>query len=155
MIASTPSTSNISWTQSLQFMRLWFQFRSAWSGWAIIVNDKKRYDRLWADMNGSLILILFPYSSWIPKPFKVRWLGETHQWPGPEIEDITEPIFHLGFHRGHPVYRMVTQGYNLCGSVSSSSWNGLHRQFKNIFVFRRVDSNRIWNLIWTFFPYHC
>ena len=50
-----------------------------------------------------------------------------------------------------------TQGSNLCGPVSSSSWNGPNRWVVKlvIFVFRSVGSNHFWNLIWTSILYYC
>ena len=92
-------------------------------------------------------------------PNSLRWkrIGCTHQGcvPGNRraYSDHFPPEFSLGFH----VKKLVTQGYNLLGEFSSSSWNVLHCWFVElvIFVCRIVGYNHLWNLIWTSVPYHC
>ena len=77
--------------------------------------------------------------------------------PTPEIKELTETIFHLGFNRGSHINKTGIEGSNICGAVSSSSWNGLHCWFLEImiFIFRSIGSNHLWNLIWTSVPYYC
>ena len=43
-----------------------------------------------------------------------------------ETKYLTQPIFQLGFHWGFHVNKIGAQGSNLCDSVYSPSWNGLH-----------------------------
>ena len=58
---------------------------------------------------------------------------------------------------GLPCKKMGTQGSNICGAVSSSSWNVMHYWVVKLalLICRIVGSNRRWNLIWTSVPYHC
>ena len=75
----------------------------------------------------------------------------------PETEEITHPVFHLGFYWGSHVNKMGTPGSDLCVSVLSSIWNGLHFWVLKIvlLVCIIVGSNHLWNQIWTPVPYHC
>ena len=82
ILASIPSTSNGSWINSLQVIRLCLHFVSVWYGWNVIVNDKKRPDCLWPTVRRSLILVFLPYSSRRPKYFKVKtaWSYTSMVW---------------------------------------------------------------------------
>ena len=73
------------------------------------------------------MLVFFLSSSWRPKYSKVKnGLVRHINCLTPELEDLTQPIFHLCFCRGSHVKKLGAQGSKLCGTVSSSSWNFLH-----------------------------
>ena len=71
-----------------------------------------------------------------------------------ETEELTDTILHLGFNWGFHMNKTVTHGSNICGTVSSSSWNGLHHWVVDLvlFVCRSVCYHHRWNLIWTYVP---
>ena len=91
------------------------------------MKDKKRPDRLWVSVIGSLMFIFFPSSSWRPESFKVKmsWSDVLMVCPC-KSKIFLSPFFHLGFHWGSHVNKTGAQSSNLCGAISSSSWNGLH-----------------------------
>ena len=74
----------------------------------------------------------------------------------PEIKELNEIIFHLGFNRGSYTNKTDTHASKLCVTVSYSSWNGLHRWVVElvILVFKIICSNHIWKLLWTSVPYY-
>ena len=158
MIASIPYTCNGSWINYLKVIQLYLYFGWAWYRWTIIMNYNKLPDRLWADVSGSLISVFFPSSSWRTKSFKVK-NGLVRHISGlvPETKEPTKTIFHLGLNRGSQINKTGTQGSNLCGAVSYSSWNGLHRWVVELVlcICRSVGYDHCWNLIWKSVPYHC
>ena len=97
-----PYTSSVSWTQALQVIQLCLKFVSACYGWNAIMNDTKWPDRLWVDVSGSLVLILFPSSSWRPEYFEVKmaWSNTPMVWPRmlDILFSIFSPIFHQSCH---------------------------------------------------------
>ena len=60
------------WTQALEVMQICLQFVPYWYWWTVITNNTKQPDRLWVDLSGSLMLILFPSLSWKLEVFKLK-----------------------------------------------------------------------------------
>ena len=108
-------------------------------------------------MRGSIALVLFPSSSWRPESFKIKRLSHTHQWSVPGNQRAYWYHLHLGFNPGSHINKTGTEGSNICGAVSTSSWNDLNYWVVELMLFisRRIGSNHHWNLIWTYIPYYC
>ena len=69
----------------------------------------------------------------------------------PKVEVFLQSILHLSFQQFSHTNITGTQGYNLCGAISSSSWNSLHHRIVKdvILIFLIIGSNHHWNLIGT------
>ena len=121
------------------------------------MRDKKRPDILWDAVSELLTLVSFLSSSLRPEYFKVKRIGQTHQWSGPGNQRSYWAHFHLGFNQGCHFRKIGTQGWNLCGTESSSYWNDLHFWFVELMlsVCRSIGSNHRRNLILTYVPYYC
>ena len=156
MWASIPSPYSRSWTQVLKVIQPCLQFGSAWSGWTVIMKDTKRPDCLWADVRGLLVFIFLPSSSWTPESFKVKtaWSDVSMVWPQ-KSKRLLSP-FPPGFHWGSYVNKTVSQISNLCGAITSSSWNFLQCWVVELMLFicGSIGSNHRWNLVWISVPYY-
>ena len=75
----------------------------------------------------------------------------------PEIKELTQSIFRLGFHWGSHANKKGAHTYNLCGTISYSSWNDLQCWVVELMIFicRSISSNHSWNLVWIHVPYYC
>ena len=117
-LASISSTYIWSWIQTIQVTRLCLHFGSVWYWWTIIMNFKKRPDRLWAAVIGSLTLFLFPSSSWRPGYLKVKRLVQTHQGSGPGNQRDYRSHLPHGFSPGLPCEQNGHTGLKpLCNSL--------------------------------------
>ena len=118
---------------------------------------KKGPDLLWAAMSGLVTLVFYPSLSWRPESFKKKNVLFRHiNGLAPEIKELAEPIFYLGFNQGSHINKMGTYGFNLCGSVSSSSWNGLYCWVVELMILicRSIGYKNQWDLIWASVPYY-
>ena len=90
-------------------------------------------------------------------PFSLNRLVRRIHGLAPEIEELTQSIFHMGFNWVSHINKIGTKSSNICVSISSFSLNGLHCWVVELMIFfcRSIGSNHSWNLIWKYVPYYC
>ena len=76
------------------------------------MKDTKQPDLLWAAVRGLLIFVFFPASSLRHESFKINGLIRNINGLDPEIENLTEPIFQLGFNRGYHINKRAHRDPN-------------------------------------------